>query len=790
MSKSQRLYGPTEHTIRESRDTDTSVYPQSQRHSGDVAADEDREVYAEQVRQLYSNSMPGLLASAINALLIVVIQRSVTPHSNLIVWIALLAVISLLRYRDIRAYWREPPEAAQAARWGKRFAIGLALSGVAWGSAAIFLFPVESLAHETFLAFVVGGMVAGAAAAFSSIMTAFLAYSVPALTPIIVHFALLGDELRLAMGGMTLLFGIMMFVVAQRVHTVRIASVRLRFQNRGLVCDLTEQSLAKEALKKARDELEGRVRERTAELNNAYEVLQVEVEERRKVEKELRLLTTAIEQAVEGVFVNAPDGTIVYANKAFCRMLGYREEELIGQRIWKTRADDSGQSSTLIWATINAGNVWTGRITRRRKDGGLIETETSVGPIKDDTGKVINQVGVCRDITGQLRLEDQLRQAQKMEALGTLAGGIAHDFNNILAAMLGFTEMVIEDVSDRPDVQHKMERVLKAGLRGRDLVKQILAFSRNAEGELKELSLTSLIRETHALLRASLPSIIEMRLAVDTKDDCVLGEPTQLQQVIMNLVTNAAYAMRENGGLLTTRLSSTTFPERNVSLDPDMKPGTYVKLTVSDTGTGMTDEVRERIFEPFFTTKEPGQGTGMGLAVAYGIVKSHGGTITAQSQPGQGSTFEVFLPQAQKPRTTKEAATTDAPLRGTERILFVDDEELLVEMVSQVLGDLGYHVTTARNGSEAWDLFREDPSEFDLVITDQTMPDMSGMSLAQKMLKVRKELPVILCTGHSETVSPETAHEVGISAFAMKPVLKRELAETVRRVLDGAMVRI
>ena len=382
------------------------------------------------------------------------------------------------------------------------------------------------------------------------------------------------------------------------------------------------------------------------------------------------------------------------------------------------------------------------------------------------------------------RLEEQLRQAQKLEAIGTLAGGIAHDFNNILAAIIGFTEMVIDDVSDNPHVQQKMDRVLKAGLRGKDLVRQILAFSRKAGVERKGISLTALVHETHALLRSSLPSTIQMPPAITTSDDYVLADPTQLQQVLMNLATNAAYAMREDGGQLTIGISSVTFPPGSILPDPDMEPGTYVKLTVKDTGTGMTEEVRQRIFEPFFTTKQPGQGTGMGLAVVYGIVKAHGGAVTVQSEVGQGSTFEVFLPRVEKPEAKREETTPSLLPTGTERILFVDDEEMLVDMARGMLESLGYHVTVAANGSEAWNLFLEDPSRFDLVITDQTMPDVTGVTLAQKILGVRKEMPIILCTGYSDMVSAEKAKEVGICEFVMKPTMKKELAETIRRVLD------
>ncbi|HME44546.1 MAG TPA: ATP-binding protein [Syntrophorhabdales bacterium] len=383
------------------------------------------------------------------------------------------------------------------------------------------------------------------------------------------------------------------------------------------------------------------------------------------------------------------------------------------------------------------------------------------------------------------QLEEQLIQSQKMEAIGTLAGGIAHDFNNILAAMLGFTEMVLDDVSDNPHAREKMERVLKAGLRGRDLVRQILAFSRKSEGEREEIRLTSLVTETHGLLRSSLPSTIRMPLAITANDDYVLADQTQLQQVLMNLATNGAHAMREEGGDLTIGLSLATFSHGSSLPDPDLKPGTYVKLMVKDTGTGITRDVRQRIFEPFFTTKAPGQGTGMGLAVVYGIVKSHGGAVTVQSEVGRGSTFEVYLPRAKKPEARKEEATTLELPAGTEWILFVDDEELLVEVAQGILESLGYRVTVAKHGSQAWNLFLEDPFRFDLVITDQTMPDVTGLSLARRMLSLRKDTPIIICTGYNETISADTAKEAGIRAFVMKPILRKELAETIRRVLDG-----
>ncbi len=516
--------------------------------------------------------------------------------------------------------------------------------------------------------------------------------------------------------------------------------------------------------------------------------MDIDITERKRAEKALLAANaydrSLIEASVDPLVTINPKGRISDVNAATEHVTGYPREKLIGTD-FSDYFTDPEKAKAGYQRVFNEGTVRDYELEILHKDGPVTPVLYNASVFRDELGKVMGVIAAARNISVRKQLEEQLRQAQKLEAIGTLAGGIAHDFNNILAAILGFTEMVIEDVADQPDIYDKMEKVLKAALRGRDLGRQILAFSRKTEGERKRITLTSLVKETQALLRASLPSTIQMALAITVDDDYVHGDPTQLQQVLMNLGTNAADAMREEGGKLTIELSSATFPQDILLPDPELKPGTYVRLTVQDTGQGMTEEVRQRVFEPFFTTKGQGKGTGMGLAVVYGIVKSHGGAVTVKSEVGQGSTFEVFLPRAQRPEPEIEETTTTLLPTGTERILFVDDEEMILETAQRMLTSLGYHVTVAQNGSDGWNLFLQDPSCFDLVITDQTMPDVTGITLAQKMLKVRKGMPIILCTGYSEMVSAEKAREVGISAFAMKPLVRKEFAQTVRGVLDA-----
>ena len=380
------------------------------------------------------------------------------------------------------------------------------------------------------------------------------------------------------------------------------------------------------------------------------------------------------------------------------------------------------------------------------------------------------------------RAEEQLRHSQKMEALGTLSGGIAHDFNNILAAILGFTEMVHDDLPKDSREKHHLERVLQAGLRGRELIKQMLTFSRKTEQDKKRLLMSSVITESIQLLRASLPSTINIQLDIRSESGLILADPVQIQQVVMNLCTNAAHAMRERGGTLGIELA-------DYSVSPScgsdgMKAGLYMKLGISDTGTGIAPEIRDKIFDPFFTTKKPGEGSGLGLSVVHGIVKQSDGYVMVESEPDKGSSFILYFPKVAAEPLPDRVSDEGIPT-GRERILFVDDEEALVEMGTDLLAELGYAVEAKTSSTEALALLKEDPSRYDLVITDQTMPDMTGIELARRILPIRPDISIILCTGFSHLVDADSAKAARIRAFVMKPLTKGELARTVRKVLDG-----
>ena len=384
------------------------------------------------------------------------------------------------------------------------------------------------------------------------------------------------------------------------------------------------------------------------------------------------------------------------------------------------------------------------------------------------------------------QLQEQLNQAQKMEAIGTLAGGIAHDFNNILAAILGYAEMSLEHIPESNPAHAMLPKVIDASLRARDLVRQILDFSRKSAVTRIPIQLHLLVKETIKLLRASIPSTIEIKQAINIDCGYVLADPTQIHQVLINLCTNAAQAMEE-GGELRVALDGVTLTTQELTNEPTLTPGPYVRLTIADTGSGIDPTILGRIFEPYFTTKEVGKGSGMGLAVVHGAVTRHHGMIRVESVLGQGTTFTVYFPQVCQVEKAKEEASKEAlARRGDERLLVIDDDPAIVDMLTHLFATLGYRITGETDSQAALDHFRGQPEAFDLVITDQTMPKLTGEQLSRAMLAIRPNLPILLCTGFSYKIDDHKAAEIGIKAFIMKPFTNRDISELVRDLLDGA----
>lgn len=383
------------------------------------------------------------------------------------------------------------------------------------------------------------------------------------------------------------------------------------------------------------------------------------------------------------------------------------------------------------------------------------------------------------------RLETRLRQAHKMEAMGTLAGGVAHDFNNILSAIFGYAELAQGVLPPESAAQPFLLEVLKAGERARELVRQILAFSRQSELENKPVQLSAVVEDTLRLLRASLPTTINIRKQIETKG-LIMGDPSQIHQVMMNLCTNAGHAMQDEGGTLSVVLKHVELDDMHNLTYPDLKPGPYTKLTIGDTGHGMHREILDRLFDPFFTTKPKGEGTGMGLAMVHGIVQDMHGVIDVYSELGKGSSFNVLFPAIERRSEPQARAMPQLP-RGSERVLLVDDEITLTKLGRRLLESLGYSVKTFIDPVAAFDFFRREPEGVDLVMTDMTMPGLTGDQLAQKMMAVRNDIPIVVCTGFSIKIDDARAQKLGIRALINKPILRTDLARTLRRVLDDAV---
>ena len=407
-----------------------------------------------------------------------------------------------------------------------------------------------------------------------------------------------------------------------------------------------------------------------------------------------------------------------------------------------------------------------------------------------ENGRVVKLHGTFQDITEKNQAEEekkklqaQLHHAQKMEAIGTLAGGIAHDFNNILGAIVGYSEMIREDLPpDSPSI-HDINQVLTASHRAKDLVKQILAFSRQVEDQKIPIQPAGIVKEAITLLRSSLPTTITIQQNIDPEAGMVLGDPTQVHQIVMNLTTNAFHAMEVKGGTLTISVEKKILSQDDLATEPDLQPGAFVQLSVRDTGEGILPEIRERIFDPFFTTKEVGKGTGLGLSMVYSIVKSCNGSIACDSRVGEGTEFRILLPVLEG-QSLHKSESTDVTPHGKEHILFIDDEEMLAELGLAILTRLGYHVTIRRNSLDALETFQNQPDAFNLIITDQTMPGMTGVDLARRILQIRPQMPIILCTGYSSLISEDKAKAAGIKGFAYKPLEKKEIGALIRKVLN------
>jgi len=480
-----------------------------------------------------------------------------------------------------------------------------------------------------------------------------------------------------------------------------------------------------------------------------------------------------------------PDMSILRMNRAALQVLNGRSEDFIGKYCYQLHGYPEACKQCPAEKVIREHKSVTGEIEHIH----LGKTfQVTLSPLLDENVELIGFVHIAKDISEKRKIEAHLRQIQIMEALGTLAGGIAHDLNNILFPIFGYTEMTLEGMPEGSTGRRNLEQVIKAAERAKSMVEQILTFSRQShEGrkELKPWKLQPVIKETLKLLRGSLPTTIGIRKNIDEKCGYVLSDPTQIHQILMNLCANAYHAMREKGGILEVNLNEVSVQSDNAQAFSGIPSGSYLKLSVSDTGQGMDKATMEKIFEPYFTTKKSGEGTGLGLSVVKEIVKNHNGHITVRSVPGHLTVFDVWLPLADVKAVQPKLPPPESLQRGHERILLVDDEEVITRMLEQILEHLGYKVTSMTSSLETLEIFRRSPESFDLVITDMTMPSMTGSDLAKELISIRPDIPILIATGFSETVTPEKIASLGIKGYIRKPVSVAEMAKTIRQVLDN-----
>ena len=507
-------------------------------------------------------------------------------------------------------------------------------------------------------------------------------------------------------------------------------------------------------------------------------------EGKQAVEERIRL-ATVVEQAAESVIISDRRGTIHYVNPAFERLSGYSSKDIVGKNFRILKSDKHDEVFYReMWKTIASGTAWAGRISNRMKDGSLRQFETTISPIRDKNGVIANFVSVNRDVTQEVALEAQLFQAQKMEAVGTLAGGIAHDFNNLLQVIQGYTEVLQNEVGRNKSSFEALQKILRSAKRGAELTRQLLTFSRKVQSEKRPLDLNREVEQVKNLLERTIPKMIEIELYLSECPAVVSADPIQVEQAIMNLAVNAKDAMPE-GGKIVIETERVRLDEQFCKTHLGARPGEYVLLSISDTGHGMDREILEHVFEPFYTTKDVGKGTGLGLAMVYGIVKNHEGYILCYSELNTGTTFKIYLPaMEQSGQRQKPDEMEDLFKGGDETILLVDDEKYIRELGVELLTDAGYKVLTATDGEGGLELYRKEQEYIDLIILDLVIPGMGGKKCYEEILRINPKAKVLIVSGYSANGPGKEAIEAGAKGFVGKPFDVSHLLETVREILD------
>ena len=731
---------------------------------------------AEQVRLLYGNSGIALVTTPVAATTLAIVSWSHVSPTLAVAWLGYVLSVAAVRALLVRRFQRLP-ESADVAAWYPRFVAGAVAAGLGWGAAGILFFSDASVPRQMFLALVLAGVAMASVPVLAPVMAAFFGFTIPTLLPITTRFLFQGP-LGLGMATLGLLFGGGLGFGAWRMHQAIVRALVLAFENRDLVAELSvevlERRRAEASVRAARDELERRVRERTEELRRLLEDQKRVDEVLREKSESLRALIEASPLAIIELDAKA---TVATWNPAAVRMFGWTEAEVLGRPLPIVPDDRRSESRSLADQSARGHAVAGFETQRQRKDGALVDVVLSVAPLVGADGHVTGTMGVIADITQRKRLEELLRESQKMEAVGRLAGGIAHDFNNLLTVIAGRGELVLSKLTPGDSRRQDIQLIQTTAQRAAALTGQLLAFSRRQVLQPMVIDLHAVIGNVVPMLRRLIGEDIEIQTVADATGR-VKVDPGQIEQVLVNLAVNARDAMPDGGRLVIA------------TADADLGeglPGPCVVLSVADTGIGMNDETRLRIFEPFFTTKPQGKGTGLGLSMVYGIVQQHGGTITVDSAPGQGATFRIYLPRVDE--AAAEGGIISVPVsdsdRGSETILLVEDEPHVRELVAEVLQDSGYTVLAAPGPVAALELSDRHPGPIHLLLTDVVMPEMSGPELCQRLTGLRPRMRVLYMSGYTdEALGRRGVLEPG-TFLLQKPFRLDALAQKVRETLDA-----
>ncbi len=741
-------------------------------------------VRAEQVRLLYRSARIALVTTPIAAVTLSIVSWNRVGPAIAIGWLVFMLGVAAARLVLVQRFQRQAPGDADVADWGRPFVAGAAAAGIGWGAAGLLFFSPASVPWQMFLSLVLAGVAMAAVPVLSPLRTAFAAFAIPTLVPITARFFVQADATGLGMGILGVVFGGGLGLSAWRLNQAIARALVLAFENRDLVAELSvevlERRRAEASVRAARDLLEQRVAERTEELRRL-------LEEQKQVDDVLRETSESLRALIESsplaiVELDTQDRVKTW-NPAAARMFGWTESEVVGQT-YPSVPQDRREEYRALTGRYGRGQAVAGFETQRiRKDGTLVDVVLSVAPLVGLNGRVTGTMAVIADITQRKRLEELLRQSQKMEAVGRLAGGIAHDFNNLLTVIVGRSELALARLPSADLRRQDIELIQATAHRAAALTGQLLAFSRRQVLQPMVIDLHIVIDNLVPMLRRLIGEDIEIH-TIQGATRPVKVDPGQFEQALVNLAVNARDAMPSGGRLVITS-EDAVLDEETVGRIGGIAPGQYVRLSVVDNGIGMDEETRLRVFEPFFTTKPPGRGTGLGLSMVYGIVRQHGGTITVDSAPGQGATFTMYLPLVDSPMPV---IGVGPPLSdswgGSETILLVEDETHVRELVAQMLQASGYTVIVAPGPAAALELGDRHPGEIDLLLTDVVMPEMSGRELCQRLKAIRPRTRVLYMSGYTdEALGRHQVLEEGTSLL-QKPFSVGALSRKVRDVLD------